>query len=70
MLVLNAEKLKEKIAKEAKEQGLEPKYFFFAFEENGELKFSSSIIGKGELHAIIGMLERAKHDFIKMIDRQ
>lgn len=66
----NTEKLKEKIVKEAKDQGLEPKYLFFAYEENGDTKFVSSIIGKGELHTVVGMLERAKHDFLKLIDKQ
>lgn len=61
--------MKEKIVKEAKEQGVEPKYFFIAFEEKGDLRFTSSIIGKGELHAVVGMLERAKHDYLKMIDK-
>ena len=68
--MVNFEKIKEKIIKEAKEQGVEPKYVFFAFEENGDTKFSQSVIGKGELHMVVGMLERAKHDFLKMIDKQ
>lgn len=66
---MNAEKLKEKIVKEVKDQGAEAKYFFVAFEENGDTKFSSSVIGKGELHSVVGMLERAKHDYLKLIDK-
>ncbi|GEM_PF-2584680 len=68
--MLDTEKLKEKIIKEAKDAGVEPKYFFFAYEDKEDTKFTSSIIGTGELHMVVGMLERAKHDFLKMIDKR
>lgn len=66
----NADKLKQALSKEAKEQGIEPLYFFFAFKEGDDTRFVSSTIGKTEMHMIIGMLERAKHDFLKRIERQ
>ena len=70
IFLADVEKFKEKIVKEAKEQGVDPKYLFFAYEEKGDTRFVSSIIGKGELHNVVGMLERAKHDFLKLIDKQ
>ena len=66
----DTDKLKQALSKEAKEQGIEPLYFFFAFKEGDDTRFVSSTMAKAELHMVVGMLERAKHDFLKTIDRQ
>ena len=64
----DTDKLKQALSKEAKEQGIEPLYFFFAFKEGDDTRFVSSTMAKAELHMVVGMLERAKGQLLKRME--
>ncbi|MBI2597967.1 MAG: hypothetical protein HYW50_02110 [Candidatus Diapherotrites archaeon] len=61
------EKLKKKIMKAIEEEGVELRYNFIVYVEDDKLKFLAHV-NKGELHTVVGMLERAKAQLLKRIE--
>jgi len=49
------------------DEGAELRYSFLVYLEEDKLKFTSHV-NKGEIHAIVGMLERAKNKLLKRIE--
>ncbi len=63
----NEQKIKEKIMKTLEQEGVELRYSFIVFVENDKLKFVSHT-NKGELHTVVGMLERAKAQLLRKVE--
>ena len=53
--------------KTIEEEGGELRYSFVVYLEDEKLKFTSHV-NKGEIHAVVGMLERAKIQLLKRIE--
>lgn len=65
--MVNDEKLKEAILKEVEKQGGELRYTFVVYAQKDKLSFMAHV-NKGELHTVVGMLERAKLQLLKRIE--
>jgi len=63
----NDEKIKEKITKAIEDEGGELRYSFVVFVKDDKLKYLA-IVNRGELHTVVGMLERAKNQLLKRMD--
>ncbi len=61
------QKMAKKISKIIEEEGGELRYFFLTYAKNDKLVFVSHI-ESAELHATIGMLERAKAQLLKRME--
>jgi len=65
--LVDDKKINEKITKAIEEEGAEIRYSFVVYLDGDKLKYLAHV-NQGELHTVIGMLERAKTQLIKQID--
>jgi len=65
--MIDNEKIKEKIRKAVEDEGAELRYSFVAFLKDDQMTFVTQV-NKGEVHTIVGMLERAKLQLLKRIE--
>lgn len=59
--------LKDKVMKAVSDEGAELRYSFLVYLEDDKLKFFAHV-NKGEINAILGMLERAQNQLLRRIE--